>query len=566
MYSLYGPRTRAERLVAAGRIVLAVSSLLAVWIDPSEPARHSQIAYGLLVAYVCYSMGVAVLVWRSEAPSEGWRVASHAFDLAFFSLFIYFTAGPASPFNAYFVFALVCGTLRWQWWGAVWTAVVSLLVLVGVTLYFRDASPEPAFELSRLIIRGVYMAVVAVLLAYLGSHELQSRRDMALLATWPYTTWQEAEPLAKGLLAYAASVLDSPRAVAMWNDRTAEGTSAFLAEWRGGQFELTRESGIVPLVAEPLAEAHFLCNNLQGPEPAVRWGTSAELRQWQGAPLHPELARRFAAGTVLSLRLAGQSFEGRLFFLDRPGLTVDDLVIGEILAGVVTSRFDHFYLLHQLQQTAAVEERIRLARDLHDGVLQSFTGIGLRLETVRRLIVQDRPAAVHALEEAQRLIASEHRDLRFFIEELKPSAAAPALEGADDLARRLGELVERMEREWDLRVELHAHGLREPVPDALARDIYHIVREAMVNAVRHGKATEVRVEIGVADSGELAVSVADNGRGFPFVGLHSSEALARMNLGPRTLRERVTALRGTLTVESTTAGARLDVLLPLAAT
>jgi signal transduction histidine kinase len=314
----------------------------------------------------------------------------------------------------------------------------------------------------------------------------------------------------------------------------------------------------LPLVAEPLAPTNFLCGDVRAPAPAVRYGTSAHLRLWAGAPISEELVRRFGPRSVVSLRLTGPRLDGRLFLLDKPNVTVDDLVLGEILAGIVAARLDHYYLLQRLRQAAATEERIRLARDLHDGVLQSFTGVALRLETARRLLNQDADAALRALEEVQRLIASEQRDLRFFIQELKPVLPGSVpLAGADGLAQRLGELVDRMEREWDLQVELHAHPFREPVPDSLAREIYHIVREAVVNAVRHGKATHVRVDLGVNGSGAIAVSVGDNGRGFPFHGQHSGDALAQMNLGPRTLRERVAAMKGSLIVESTTTGAAL---------
>ena len=115
MDTLYSPQSRAERFIAAGRVVLATSSLFAVWLDPTEPAKFARVAYSLLVAYVVYSSFIALLVWRSDDPAGRQRAVTHAVDLAFFSLFIFFTAGPASPFTAYFVFSMVCATLRWQW-------------------------------------------------------------------------------------------------------------------------------------------------------------------------------------------------------------------------------------------------------------------------------------------------------------------------------------------------------------------------------------------------------------------------------------------------------------------
>jgi len=88
---LYAPRMRPERLIAAGRVVLAVSSLFAVWLDPDEPIRYATVAYGVLLAYVLYAIAVATLLWRVEAVPRLWPMITHAADLACFSLFIFFT-------------------------------------------------------------------------------------------------------------------------------------------------------------------------------------------------------------------------------------------------------------------------------------------------------------------------------------------------------------------------------------------------------------------------------------------------------------------------------------------
>ena len=576
MSTPYTPRMRPERLVVVGRVVLASSSLFAVWLDPAEPAKHSQVAYSLLAAYLGYATLVALHVWRWEAASARWRVATHAFDLLFFSLFIYFTEGPSSPFVAYFVFALVCATVRWQSRGALWTAVASLLAYFAAGVYFSEVLDDPAFELNGFIIRAVYLGVVALLLGYLGSHELQTRRDLIQLAAAPQSVPEDLEPLVRELFEYAATVLKAPRVVAVWREQApgdatalAQGIGAGwlnLAVWHAGAVTWSREAREIadPMVADQLGDAHFICGNVRLAEPVVRYGLAPDLEEWRGAPLSQAVVSRFDVRSVVALRLVGTRFDGRIFLLDKTSVTVDDLVLGEILGGVVAARLDNFYLTRQLRAAAASEERVRLARDLHDGTLQSFAGIALRLETVRRLLATGGgEAAGTAVEELQLVIASEQRDLRFFIQELEPSSTpGPGLGTADTLAQKLGDLVERMDREWDLTVELHADGLLDPVSDALARNVYHIVREALVNAARHGQASQVRIEIRADEDDRLEIVVADNGRGFPFDGTLSAEALAERQVGPRSLCERVASLAGSLTVQSSPAGARLDVLLP----
>jgi signal transduction histidine kinase len=159
----------------------------------------------------------------------------------------------------------------------------------------------------------------------------------------------------------------------------------------------------------------------------------------------------------------------------------------------------------------------------------------------------------------QRLLTAEQRDLRFYIQELKPR---PRREGEVSLAFQVTELVHRIELEWGLRAELRTEGLEEPIPGSLAREVYNVIREALVNAARHGEASAVRLEVRMEEADRLCITVADNGRGFPFQGRLSHSDLAERSLGPRNLFERVSSLQGTLDLESGAGGARLEIALP----
>jgi signal transduction histidine kinase len=560
MEPLYSPQSRAERLIAAGRVVLAISSLFAVWLDPAEPAKYADVAYALLAAYVLYAAVIALLVWRSDAPSHRQALVTHAFDLVFFSLFIYFTWGSASPFTAYFVFAQVCATLRWQWRGTLWTGIVSLAVFLGVGLWVALVLDDPGFQVYPVVVRSVYLVVVAVLLGYLGVHEEHTRREMTLLAAWPPDVPRQIESLVRGLLEHAVQAVGAPRVLLVWVER--EEPWLYLASWSAGAFAWSRSApeSFGGLVAEPLRQDSFLCLDATAAEPAVLRRSPQGLQRWRGEPLDRELRDRYALRAVLSIPFQGESVEGRLFVADKTAMTSDNLVLGEVVAGVIAARLDLFYLNQSLQEAVATEERLRLARDLHDGVLQSLTGIGLRIAAVRGVLEEDPKRAREALDALQRLITLEQRDLRFFIQELKPPPLAPAHEERG-LGVRIAELVQRMELEWGLRAELHTQGM-EHVPEPLAREVYLVVREALVNAVRHGQATAVHVDIVSGEDGRLSLSVLDNGRGFPVVGKFSHADLTAGGFGPRTLLERVTALRGLLSLESSPSGARLDIVLP----
>jgi signal transduction histidine kinase len=263
---------------------------------------------------------------------------------------------------------------------------------------------------------------------------------------------------------------------------------------------------------------------------------------------------------VLCLPLQGDCFAGHLFALDKPRMTADDLVLGEVVAREVSSSLDHSLLSLRLRQSAATAERMRLSRDLHDGVLQSLTGAALQLETVQRLYETEPVSARHRLATIQRLIADEQRDLRMFIHgSQEADVAGPPNNGK--LEASLRDLVQRLGEVWGLRMDLNVNDLNGFDPDALAYDICLIVQEALVNAARHAAASAVHVNI-AADNGAVRITVTDNGHGFPFHGEFDHATLAAFQLGPVMLKERIDSLGGTLSVFSSTVGSRLDIRLP----
>jgi signal transduction histidine kinase len=555
-------QSRIERLIAITRVVMAVAALLAIWLDPSQPARYAQVAYTCLVSYTIYALAIALLVWQAVVFLRRLQLITHVLDLAFFSVLIYLTEGRASPFFVYFVFSLVCATLRWRWQGTLWTAITALTMFIGMGVYAATVLHDPAFELNRTVIRAIYLTMAAALLGYLGAHKRRVDRNMSKLASWPRGTFREVSALAQNELAHAADLLHAPRVLMLWEE--PEEPWIHLAVWSHHEFHLTRDppDAFDRLVAEPLVGASFFSLDARVPVPKVLYTSSTGLRSWDGAPLHPHLQTRFAIGPVLSPRLHGATFEGRLFFLDMRRLTPDELVLSDIIAHQVVADMDQFYLSRRLQQAAITEERLRLARNLHDGLLQSLTGMSLQMAAVRRLMEENLHAAREHLLEIQRLIAEEQRDLRFLVREL--ISATLDASGTDfNLAIRLEAVSKQIERQWGLRVKLSLKLPASQLPTTLAREIYYIVHEALVNAARHACASAVCAALEL-QNGHVWISVADNGRGFPFRGRYNLSALISLQLGPVMLKDRVASLGGTLALDSTAAGSRLDICLPLA--
>lgn len=555
----YLPHLRAERLVAGGRVVLAFFSLLAVWLDPQEPVKAAPFGYALLSLYLVYAGVLAAVVLRLDAPPRRWRLVDHSVDLVFFSLFMYFTSGPASPFFAYFVFSLVGATLRWQWQGTLWTAVATLGAYLAVGFTFALVLDDPTFELDRFIIRSVYLLVVAVLLGYLGWHEARTRRDIENLADQPNALAYDPAVVETELVEWAQRVLGGSRLVLVWSDSEEPGVRIAavgalltpgppsrvpnLGDWAPTQ-PLTRLA-----VADAGATSAWRVARQRGDllrEPGL--ALAAEARAWIGG------------GAILNLPLVGEAVEGRLVVADPPGPAADLLALGEVVAAAIAARLDHLHLARRLRENAAASERIALARDLHDGVLQSLTGVALRLATLQRLCDTD-PAAVRGgVGALQRLIALEQRELRFFVDELKP---LPPGSEAGDGPIRFVELTTAFERIWDVDVVLEGADL-EGVPESQARHLRLLAREALVNAARHAEPATITVTIGRSEDGTVRLEVRDDGGGFGFDGTRDALELRASGGGPRSLIERTLALGGSLVVVSAPTGSTVRIDLPAA--
>ena len=557
----YSPQSRAERLIAAGRLVLAVSALLALRLDPTGPVKDARAATLVLSIYVVYAGIMVALTWLADPAPNRLRLATHAFDLAVFTLIMYLTEGPASPFFALFVFAIVTATLRWGGPGTLWTALVAVVLFLAMGFHASEIERDPRFELNHFIVRSAYLAVVAVLIGYLGVYERRLRGEIARLAAWPAAVPHEGAALIREALSQAASTMEAPRALLVWDD--PEEPWRHVATWSADGLRWTREAPDMfePPVAPPLQGADFLCADAAAPRPRVFRVAQGQSGYWAGTPLHADLRARFGIRSVVGLPLRGEVVRGWLLVLDKRGATSDDLVLGEVVARQVTARMEQFRLIERLGEASETDARIGLARDLHDGLLQALTAAGLQIEVARGLIATDQAAAAERLRDVQRLLSAEQRDLRTLLRDLKPAPAGTA-PPETTLAGRLEELCRRVERQWGLRVTLETDPGLARLPRDLARAVQFMVHEGLVNAARHGgaKGVDVRAE---AREGRVRLLVVDDGRGLPFRGRREHAALSVPGAGPVTLWSRVDALGGSLTVDSSERGVRLEIVLPL---
>jgi signal transduction histidine kinase len=552
------PSSHAERTIAIARVVLAATALFAVWLDPAEPEHYAALTYGLYWVYVIYS--VVLVFWTTFWTGGEWLpIVTHAADILAFSVFQYLTLGPSSPFFVYFIFSMFCGAIRWGWRGTLWTGALVLLFYVGMAASIAQRVPSPGFETNRFIVRIAYLVVTTGMLVYLGRYEARLRLEIERLARWPAPLDRSPDAAIGRMLEYAAGLMQAGCVLAVWE--ASDEPEVHEARWTP-EAASTRSHGpgeLSSVIDESLARSTFISTEpIAETRSILVLESSGRLVKRDGVPIDPTILSQLTGTGLTSAAIATEFVKGRVFFSGLGTPPAEAVLLTEIVTREIASSLDQLHSAEQRQELVAREERIRVARDLHDGVLQGLTGVRLEL----RAIARERPGSPEVQEQLvslERALAMEQRELRFFISGLEPGAD-PRLDRQSTLALRLDSMRERLALEWKTPVTLRVSPRVAPMPESIEDAIPPMVHEATVNALKHAHPSRVAVDVEAAD-GHVRISVSDDGHGFPFRGRYNHETLAASLVAPRSLFERVSALGGTLSIESTDRGSRVEVLL-----
>jgi len=194
------------------------------------------------------------------------------------------------------------------------------------------------------------------------------------------------------------------------------------------------------------------------------------------------------------------------------------------------------HLLETRRELAVLEERNRLARDLHDSVKQQAFAAAGQLDAVQTLIEHDPKAAAGHVTEAIRLVDELRRELAGLIQEWRPAAFK-----GEELVVALRDYTSAWSRRTGITAEVHVQGERLLALE-IEQTLFRIVQEALSNVARHSQASRAEILLAYRANG-ITLTVEDDGQGFVVNG-------EDQGLGLRTMQERVGSLGGTLTIES----------------
>jgi len=580
---------RIERWLATARVFLTISALAAIYMDPTQ-LGHAPVAYGLLGIYLIHGVMVITLLRRRQQSTMAFRLLVHGVDIVWPAFISVFAEGPRSPFLLFFFFVLAAAAYRWGLWETLSTAAAEVALLwiesfvllrvwatQGKSLPWRVFSGLQVnvteFEPKRLFMLSVYLLVMGLLLGYLAEQQWRLRAEKAAVTSMLAKvrveagltgTLQQICRQVQGM--YAASRVlvasqeihshrtflgelrnvDGPSSDFTWLNAGPRDAGRYLEDFPGEVCYAARNTNTTNTKKDRWSL--IALDGDGNPVPAVSTAALVRLQERQS----------FRSLIAISFVFGGE-WRGRVFVFDPSwqGEKQEELRFLLDLFRQVGPAVYNVYLLHRLRRRAGAAERARVARELHDGAVQSLIAVEMQVDVLRRQAETAPEVVGGELDRIQGLLREEVLKLRELMQQMK---------SIDVDARRflpvVRDAVERFERETGIFARFVTEAEKLEMPDKVCREFLRIVQEGLVNVRKHSKARHVLVRLS-SNPREWCLTLEDDGTGFPFSGRLSQDDLDQMGKGPTIIKERVRLIEGGLTVESNPGvGTRLEIKVP----
>ena len=560
-----------ERILAGARLLLAVGSLLAIYFDPANPARYASMTLVLFLLYCGHSLALLAIVSARAEISNRFALVVHAGDLLWPAAISVFTNGSDSPFFFYFTFALLAAAYRWGMRATLATAIAAIATMVVEASLLTGPLTdriESSFNLNGFLLRETYLAIFGVLVGYLA--EIEKRRRAEVLSVGQIGAKARVDAGLKGsiqaTLQETLALFDARGLLLAATESGSQQGYLWRAEVRGESKEVVFSGH--PMDAQ--AAQRYLFAMPHG------WVGAG----WRGGDSASVVAidksgRRIRDGTCrLSSEFAAQHPHELVLMGSvsaAPGVRVRLFMLGPRLGGQAETQLRflqdlinsvapavyNIYLLRRLRSRAAAAERGRMARELHDGLVQSLHAIAFRLYALRTAQETDVGKRNQELIDIQQLVQNETTNLRALIRQLEPLDFDPR-----HLLDFLSRMIEQYRHDTGIGAKFVCDLADVALPPSTCRELAGIVREALANVLKHSGARNVLVRLGMQKD-DCMLTIEDDGRGFEFSGRMSDGELKNSRRGPLVIKERVRAIGGELVIESNPGQrARLEIKIP----
>lgn len=531
-----------EAMIAAIRLALATLALLVIVLDPTVVAQHLVFPLTILSGYLLYSAVLYVLVRQGR----GWALVAFAYwiDVGWYVVLIGCSQGSHSIFFPFFFFAILTAAFRWGFAAGWQVTLISAFLFTVVGLVMAPSSPEVAW--SRLLLRPVCLLGLGYMIAHWGGSENLSKQRLALLRD--VTTLANprfgVDHTVRSLLEHLRTFYNADIALLSLHDPRTGTCKIHQVMRHDGQVHAAREETSHKLLelfsTLPVQQAWLAqyCRRLWPPWQTHYTFTGYDLAAGERLLATAKLQTLMPVPCItVPISYRGATVGRLCLAASYPiAFVQSDLAfLLQVIEHTMPS-LENIRLVDRLASEAAEAERQRIARDIHDSIIQPYIGLQMGLEAARQKLLAGRDDALSDVERLLQLTTLSITDLRRYVHGLKDG-----IEPEDGLLPAVQRYVKTFAEATGITIEVEATE-KLSINDRLAAEVFQMLVEGLSNVRRHSSSTWAKIY--VACHGNLLTLRIDNAA--------STDGLASFT--PRSLSERAVALGGMLQVTSPAAG------------
>ncbi len=533
-----------ERLVNITRFILALSALVIIYVDPSQPDRLVNLTYATLALYAVYSAVVYFLSPRNQSA-----IPLYWLDVAWYAVLISLSSGTNKLFFFFFFFVILVAAFQSGFEAGVKVTTVSAILFVAIG-YFTT---EP----NGFLLRAVYLASIGYLLAYWGGSETMHKRRLALLkdvsrlSNPRFGVDQTIDSIMRRLREFydadACLLINTGPVANAHTVRRVNRRHADAAE--SVEFVGDEASQLLALQSGWAVTWHNgLRSRLFSKTSCSTYDFSSGKRVKDSDETYRCIADLLDTDSFITIPLQQcHTFTGRLYLTSkRRAFNYSDVDFLRQVMDHVMPTIDNIQLVDRLASQASEYERQRISRDIHDSAIQPYIGLRLGLDALRRRISNDDPIAGGLAELAERT-DSVINDLRAYVGGLQDQG----------LSERVNVLTSSVERHAKQLGEFYGINVDVKIAtdtnmnDRLAAELFQIVREGLSNIRRHTASTEARISMSSVN-GDMVLDIEND------------SSNSGNTFTPRSITERAIALGGRVSVNVNQTGrTSVSVVIPM---
>ncbi|WP_158592341.1 sensor histidine kinase [Noviherbaspirillum sedimenti] len=523
------------RMVCGIRLMLAVSALPMIWVNPAGLAGFSEYALLPVGGYAIYSAALGVFVILRKHFIVNKRI--HWIDLGWYALIVFYTGGVNSIFFLFFFFPILTASFHWGFEEGARIAIAAAALFMAIELFVPDSA-----ELPRLLLCTTFLLAFGYLCAKWGESKVASGRRLALLRDVSRLSNPRfgVDHTITNVLARIRDFFQGSSCILV----TRDGDAAVYALRRVGDGNAKTSTLAEKIMAEAaaplmeLSQAKIIAFSRPSRTAVSLFGCAdaydVSKEAWETYDLRPsqKVANLLEAESYVSVPILLKNGEGRIYVTSsrRAFNKADALFLNHVVVQAFPV-IENIELLDRIASHAALRERQRFAWDFHDTAIQPYVGLKMGLSALRNKATEDNPL----IPELDRLLLMAGQvigELRDYAGMVKSGAGVTEPVYLLSLRRQATQTREF----YGVDITVNA-GNGVGISDRLAAEVLQIAREGISNICRHTTARRGAIDIQAAN-GWLAIRIENESVGAP-----------SQKFMPRSIMERTAALGGNVIVE-----------------